>query len=45
MVYRLIVPGTVDEIAAAAVDRKSRVQEALLDGLSRLERKHKIVRE
>lgn len=45
MVYRLIVPGTVDEIAAAAVDRKSRVQEALLDGLSRLERKHKIVRD
>lgn len=36
MVYRLIVPGTVDEIAAAAVDRKGRVQDALLDGLKAL---------
>ena len=36
MVYRLIVPGTVDEMAAAAVDRKGRVQDALLDGLKRL---------
>ena len=40
MVYRLIVPGTVDALAAAAVDRKSRVQDALLDGLARLTRKH-----
>ena len=36
MVYRLIVPGTVDEVAAAAVDRKSRVQEALIEGLKGL---------
>ena len=40
MVYRLIVPGTVDALAAAAVDRKGRVQDALLDGLSRLMGKH-----
>lgn len=36
MVYRLIVPGTVDALASAAVDRKGRVQDALLDGLSKL---------
>ena len=41
MVYRLIVPGTVDELAAAAVDRKSRVQEALLDGLAKLIQRNK----
>ena len=40
MVYRLIVPGTVDEMAAAAVDRKSRIQDALLEGLSELIKKH-----
>lgn len=40
MVYRLIVPGTVDEIAAAAIDRKDGVQGALLNGLTKLMNKH-----
>ena len=39
MVYRLIIPNTVDELAAAAVDRKSRVQDALLDGLVKITNK------
>ena len=41
MVYRLVVPGTVDELSAAAVDRKGRVQDKLLDGLSRLVKRWK----
>ncbi len=36
MVYRLIVPDTVDALAAAAVDRKGRVQDKLLEGLKGL---------
>lgn len=41
MVYRLIVPGTVDAVAAAALERKGGVQDALLNGLSGLIEKHK----
>lgn len=40
MVYRLIVPGTVDALAASALERKGSVQEALLSGLSGLVKKY-----
>ncbi len=40
MVYRLIVPDTVDALAAAALERKGGVQDALLSGLSGLRNKY-----
>ena len=40
-VYRLIAKGTVDERAAAALDNKKSVQQALMDGLKGLMDKYK----
>lgn len=39
-VYRIIARGTVDELAAAALQGKERAQDALMRGLSALVRKH-----
>lgn len=39
-VYRLVCAGTVDERAAAAIDGKRNVQQALMDGLSYLRAKY-----
>lgn len=41
MVYRLVVPGTVDELAAAAIDKKDKSQDNLLQGLSELLKKYR----
>lgn len=40
IVYHLICEGTVDELALAAIERKSSVQQALLDGLGELTKKY-----